>query len=62
LTSLVDDPAVAEEVYSAMVRIAGQDIPGVSKDQRRGVLQMVAEKSTNDGTRQRARKALGGAR
>jgi HEAT repeat protein len=62
LTSLAEDPAVAEEVYSAMVQIAGQDIPGVSRDQRRQVLQMVAEKSTNDGTRQRARKALGGAR
>jgi len=62
LTSLVDDPAVAEEVYSAMVRIAGQDIPGVSKDQRRQVLQMVAEKSTNDGTKQRTRKTLGGLR
>ncbi len=62
LTTLAGDPAVAEEVYSAMVRIAGQDIRGVSKDQRRGVLQMVAEKSTNDGTRQRARKALGAVR
>jgi len=62
LTSLVDDPAVVEEVYSAMIRIAGQDVRGISKDQRRQVLQMVAEKSTNDGTRQRARKALGGVR
>ena len=62
LTSLVDNPAVAEEVYSAMVRIAGQDIPGVSREQRREVLQMVVEKSTNDGTRQRARKALAGVR
>jgi HEAT repeat protein len=62
LTMLAEDPAVAEEAYSAMVRIAGQDIPGVSRDQRRQVLQMVAEKSTNNGTRQRARKALSGVR
>jgi len=62
LTTLAEDPAVAEEVYSAMVRIASQDIPGVSKDQRRQVLQMVAEKSTNQGTKQRARKSLGGVR
>lgn len=62
LTSLVDDPAVAEEVYSAMVQIAGKDIPGVSKDRRRQVLRMVVEKSTNNGTKQRARKALGGLR
>jgi HEAT repeat protein len=58
LTTLAEDPAVAEEVYSAMVRIAGQDMRGVSKDQRRQVLQTVAEKSRNDGTRQRARKTL----
>jgi len=62
LTMLAEDRAVAEEVYSAMVRIAGQDIRGVSKDHRRGVLQMVAEKSTNDGTRQRAQETLGGVR
>jgi HEAT repeat protein len=62
LTTLADDPAVAEEVYSAMVRIAGQDVRGISRDQRRGVLQMVVEKSTNDGTRRRARKTLSGVR
>jgi HEAT repeat protein len=62
LTTLAEDPAVVEEVYSAMVRIAGQDIPGVSKDQRRQVLQMVAEKSRNDGTKQIARKSLSGVR
>ena len=62
LTGLVNDPAVAEEAYSAMVQIAGQDVPGLSRDRRRGVLQMVLDKSTNNGTRQRARKALGGVR
>ncbi|MBW8039808.1 MAG: HEAT repeat domain-containing protein [Planctomycetes bacterium] len=58
LTTLAEDPAVVEEAYSAMVRIAGKDISGVSRDQRREVLQTVAEKSRNDGTRQRARKTL----
>jgi HEAT repeat protein len=58
LTSLAEDPAVAEEAYSAMVRVAGQDIRGVSKDQRRQVLQTVIEKSKNNGTKQRARKTL----
>ncbi len=62
LTTLAEEPAVAEEAYSAMVRIAGQDIRGVSKDQRRQVLQTVAEKSRNDGTKQRARKTLSGLR
>ncbi len=62
LTTLAENPAVAEEAYSAMVRIAGKDVRGVSKDQRRQVLQTVAEKSRNDGTRQRARKTLSGVR
>ena len=62
LTTLAEDPAVAEEAYSAIVRIAGQDIRGVSMDQRRQVLQTVAEKSRNDETRQRARKTLSGVR
>jgi len=62
LTSLAEDPAVVEEAYSAIVQIAGKDIIGVSKDQRRKVLQTVAEKSKNDRTKQRARKTLDGIR
>jgi HEAT repeat protein len=62
LTRLAEDPAVVEEAYSAMVRIAAKDIRGVSKNQRREVLQTVAEKSKNDGTKQRARKTLRGLR
>jgi HEAT repeat protein len=62
LTTLAEEPAVVEEAYSAIVRIAGQDIPGVSREKRREVLQTVAEKSKNDGTRQRARKILRGLR
>jgi len=62
LMTLAEDPAVVEEAYSAMVRIAAKDIRGVSRDQRRQVLQTVAEKSRNDGTKQRARKTLSGLR
>jgi hypothetical protein len=58
LTTLAEEPAVAEEAYSALVQIAGQDVPGVSGDRRRQVLQMVIEKSRNNGTRQRARRTL----
>jgi HEAT repeat protein len=59
LTNLAEDPAVVEEVYSAMVQIAGRNNSGISKDQRRQILQMVAEKSKNGDTKQRARRALG---
>ena len=58
LTTLADDPAVADEAYSAMVLIAGQNISGISKDQRRQVLQTVVEKSKNDGIKKRAKKIL----
>ncbi len=60
LTTLAEDSAVAEEAYSAMVLIAGQDIHGVSKDQRRQVLKTVAEKSRNAGIKRRAQKTLSG--
>jgi HEAT repeat protein len=62
LTTFAGEPEVVEEAYSSIVRIAGKDIPGVSRDQRRQVLQTVTEKSTNNGTRQRARKILRGLR
>ena len=62
LSTLAEDPAVAEEAYSAMVQVASQDISGLSKDQRRQVLQTVIEKSRNNRTKQRARKTLSGIR
>jgi len=58
LTTFAEDPAIVEEAYLAMIRVAGQNIRGVSKDRRRQVLKTVIEKSKNNGTKQRARKAL----
>jgi hypothetical protein len=58
LTTFAKDSTVVEEAYSAMVQIAGQDIPGVSRDERRQVLEMVAEKSKNNGIKWRARRTL----
>ena len=62
LTTFAEDSAVVEEAYSAMVQIAGQDVRGVSMDQRRQVLKMVAEKSRNNGIKRRAQKTLSGIR
>jgi HEAT repeat protein len=62
LTPLAENPAFTEETYSAMTRIAGQNVSGISKDQRRQVLQTVLEKSRNEGTKRRARKILSGIR
>jgi HEAT repeat protein len=62
LTTFAEDSAVVEEVYSAMVQIAGQDILGISRDQRRQVLEMVIEKSRNNRIKRRARNILSGIR
>ena len=59
LKTLVENPAVAEETYSAMVGIAGENVQGISRDQRRQVLQTVLQKSKNEGTKRRARRTLG---
>jgi hypothetical protein len=58
VTTLAEDPAVVEEAYSAMVQIAGQTVPGLSKEQRRAVLDRVLKESKNEGTKQRARRAI----
>jgi hypothetical protein len=60
LTTLAADPAVAEEAYSAMVSLAGKDVQGLSKDQRRSAVQTVLEKSKNRGTRRKAEEAMKG--
>lgn len=58
LQTLATDTAVAEEAFSAQVSLAARDIPDVTKDQRRAVLQAVADKSRNEATRKRAEEAL----
>ncbi|MDT8303342.1 MAG: HEAT repeat domain-containing protein [Sedimentisphaerales bacterium] len=60
LTTFAEDSAVVEEAYSAMVQITSEDVSGISKDKRRGVLQMVVEKSRNNGIKRRARRILSG--
>ena len=58
LTTLAEEPAVAEEAYSAMVQVVGRDTRGISRDQRRQVLQTVIDKSSNNGTKRSARRTL----
>ena len=58
LTTLAEEPAVAEEAYSAMVQVVGRDTRGISRDQRRQVLQTVLDKSSNNGTKRSARRTL----
>jgi HEAT repeat protein len=58
LTTFAQDPAVAEEAYSAIVNLARRGGSGLSKEQRRAALQTVIEKSGNDGIKKRARQGL----
>jgi HEAT repeat protein len=58
LTATAADSAVAEDAYSAIAGLAGKDIQGASKEQRKAALQTVKDKSKNDGTRKKADEAL----
>ncbi len=49
---------LVEAACSALVSLASRNIPGVSAETRRAVLQTVVEKSPTEATRQRARGAL----
>lgn len=58
LTTLSADPAVTEEACSAMLNLVGRNIQGVGKEQRQKVLQTVAEKTKNAGTKKKAEDML----
>jgi HEAT repeat protein len=58
LTTFAADPAVAEDACSAIVKLAGGNLPGVSKEQRQKALQVAIEKSTSDTTKKKASELL----
>ncbi|MEN6424700.1 MAG: hypothetical protein ABFE13_05020, partial [Phycisphaerales bacterium] len=58
LTTLSAVPAVTEEACSAMLNLVGRNIQGVGKEQRQKVLQTVAEKTKNAGTKKKAEDML----
>src|ERR1035437_5374720 len=61
LVTFVAEPAIAEDACSAIVKIvklAGGNLPGVSKEQRQKVLQAVVENSTSDETKKKASELL----
>ncbi len=53
------EPAVAEEACSALVTLAGKELPGVSKEQRQQALQTVADKTTDEARKKQAQELLG---
>ncbi len=58
LTTLAEDPAVAEEACSAMLNLVGRNIQGVAREQRQKVLETVAEKTKNAATKKKAEEML----
>jgi HEAT repeat protein len=58
LVTFAAEPAIAEDACSAIVKLAGGNLPGVSKELRRKALQAVIENSTSDATKKKARELL----
>jgi HEAT repeat protein len=54
LVAFAAEPAVAEDACSAIVKLAGSNLPGVSKEQRQKALQLAVEKATSVATRKKA--------
>jgi HEAT repeat protein len=54
LVTFAAEPAVAEDACSAIVKLAGSNLPGVSKEQRQKALQLAVEKATSVATRKKA--------
>ena len=58
LTSFAAEPELREDACSALVKVAGHDVSGLSTEQRRTALQLAADESKNDTTKKRARELL----
>ena len=58
LVSFAAEPAIAEDACSAVVKLAGGNLQGVSKEQRQKALQVVVENATSDATKKKARELL----
>jgi HEAT repeat protein len=58
LATLAEEPAVADDACAAMLKLVGERASPIPKDQRRQALQTVADKSTQESRRERARQLL----
>ena len=58
LTTFAAETAIADDACSAILKLAGGKLPGVSTEQRQQALQTVVEKSGNEATRKRAADLL----
>jgi HEAT repeat protein len=60
LTEFAQDPALAEDAFSALVEAASRNTPGLAKAEREKALNAALVQSKNDATKKKAQKALSG--
>jgi hypothetical protein len=60
LTDFAQDPAVAEDAFSALVEAASRNTPGLARAEREKALNAALTQSKNDTTKKNAEKALHG--
>ena len=58
LTGFAQDPAVAEDAFSALVDAASKDTPGLDQAEREKALNAALASSTSDTTKRKAKRAL----
>ena len=58
LASFASEPAVTDDACSAIVDLAAKNMSGVSNDARRVALQTALDKSSNDETKNKAKRSL----
>ena len=58
LSAFAAEPPIAEDASSAIVKLAGGKLPGVSKEQRQKALQVAVENSTSAETKKKAGELL----
>ncbi len=58
LVTFAAEPAIAEDACSAVVKLVGGNLPGVSKEQRHKALQAAVENSTSAETKKKAGELL----
>jgi len=58
LATFAEDPAVADDACSVIVKLAGKDVKSASKSDRKKALEAVVEKSQSDATKKKAQDLL----
>lgn len=61
LMNFAGDPGISDEACSAILDLAGKDLPGVSKEERRNALETILNHSSKQSIKRKAREKLNAA-